>query len=393
MNINDYKKVMQRMKVRPELEKEIIDMSIEKNEKKRRFSKKRIIPVCVAVALGCTALTVVYADQFVGIFKKDTNFQMSIRTVEESKSEQVNIYNAVPKVWDEEKIHSLFSDGKTIIDTTEYQSDINPDTSIKCINYKDGFTLTYENGCVRYYGNDDYDYAYIADRVFWGMDNGEVLFPESEIEGLDVQSAVEQSDKIVNELGIPVNSKEIIALDVENLKIVDDTRNENGERIYKNGKVLDEWTTEQEAYLIIYTVDVNGIPMTSNSQLNGKTLIEGTSVFAIVGRNGLELFDAYDLYDTVEEEKLVSICTVEEAAEAVAQKFDKEIASFPTDIENCKLVYVPETVEYGKSYKLCPAWEFYSSEHVHWYTPEFEKETMDHYETIFVDAEICEIIE
>lgn len=392
MNMNHYKRAAKRLEIRPELKKEIVEMSMEKNNKNRSFSKKRMVPVLAAVVIGCAALTTVCADQFVGIFKKDTNFQMSIRTVEENTSEQAKVYNAVYKKWNEETLHALFMDGKTVVDSDEYPSDINPDINRKWFDYDDNTTIVYENGDILYYKESDYDYRYIADCVFWGKDDGNVLFNESELEGFEAEAAVEQSDRIVNELGMSVHSKEIIALDVENLKIVDDIRDLNGNRIDKHDKILPEWTTNQEAYMIIYTLETGNMPVTQNSFVSNNICSEGSRVYSVVSKSGVEVFNAYVVYDIAESEKTVNICTAQQAAEAIAQKYDKDIARFPTDIENCKLVYAPVAIEFGKKYELRPVWEFYSNTHVHWYNTEFEKETMEFYDTEFVDAETCEFI-
>lgn len=393
MNINHYKRAVERFEIRPELKKEIVEMSMEKNNKKHKFSKKRAIPVIAAVVVGCTTVTAVCADQFVGIFKKDTNFQMNIRTIEESTDEQAEIYHAVHKKWNKDALNALFMDGKTAVDGEEYQSDLNPDVKRKWESYDDGTTVVYEDGDIMYYRQSDYDYRYIADLILNGKDAGEVLFPKSSIEGFAVETALEQSDRIMNELGMSVHSKEVIALDAENLKAVDDVRNGDNDRIDKHGETLPEWTSEQEAYMIIYSLETGNMPVSRTRFISNNVCSEGSMVYAIVSRNGLEAFQASIVYDATESGESVNVCTVEEAAEAVAVKFDKNIASHPTDIENCKLVYVPVAIEFGKSYELRPVWEFYSNEHISWYNSEFEKESMDYYDTVFVDAETCEVID
>lgn len=70
MKIEDYKKVTDRIEIREDCRKEIINMSIEKNSKKHRFSKRTIIPVIAAAVVGCTAMTAAFADDVISVFSK-----------------------------------------------------------------------------------------------------------------------------------------------------------------------------------------------------------------------------------------------------------------------------------------------------------------------------------
>ncbi|MGN1480863.1 DUF4179 domain-containing protein [Porcipelethomonas sp.] len=70
MKMEDYKKVMDKIQIKEECRKEIIDMSIEKNNSKHRWSKKKIIPVFAVAVIGCTAMTAAFADDIVSVFSK-----------------------------------------------------------------------------------------------------------------------------------------------------------------------------------------------------------------------------------------------------------------------------------------------------------------------------------
>ena len=56
MNINDYKKAVQRIEIRPELKENVIETSTRRSVK-HSFSKKRVIPVLAAAVVGCVCIT------------------------------------------------------------------------------------------------------------------------------------------------------------------------------------------------------------------------------------------------------------------------------------------------------------------------------------------------
>ena len=57
MKIEDYKNVTDRIEIREECRKEIINMSIEKNKSKHKWSKKTFIPVIAAAIVGSVSYT------------------------------------------------------------------------------------------------------------------------------------------------------------------------------------------------------------------------------------------------------------------------------------------------------------------------------------------------
>lgn len=395
MNINDYRKAMEKIEINPEYKERIIESSMKKNDRKHGFSKKRMIPILAAAVVGCVAVTAVVADDFAGIFRKQTNFEINISSIAEPQENEVHIMNAVPKKWDEDVVFNLFANGKTPIESNEYVSDTNPDVMWKYIQYDDS-VLSFEDGDISWRDDSDYNsysYSYVRSVIFNGKDSGENLFPEANLDGFDKDDAIQEVDEILNTLDISVNSPEVYALDADNLNLVDDFRNENGERVDKHDEVLPDWTKEQEAYLIFYQVDGGNVNISQKASWFDGCGTDGSIVYAIVSRNGLEEFSARWVYDITEsEEAPIEVCTAEEAADAVYAQFSARIADYPTLVENCHLVYLPVSIEWGKKYELRPYWEFYSTEKIHWYTEESEKVNMDYYDTLFVDAETCEIL-
>lgn len=394
MNINDYKKAVDNYGIRPELKNEIIEKCCAESRRKIRFSRKKLIPIMAAAVIDCVSITAAFAGDFSGIFKKQNNFEMSITSQPEIQNESVPILNASLKKWNENVIHSLFADGKTVKESTEYPSDKNPDATRKCFEYSDNTVLCYEDGDISWHRRSDYDYSYIQSVVTFGLDSGEVLFPDESLNNFDRQEAVNTAKNTFDALGIPVCNEQVIALDSENLIKNDSCRNENGERIDKHGDVLPEWGYEQEAYMIIYNLDSDNLPVSSKAFYSDNFYTEGSEIYAIVSRSGLEYISARYIYDFSEGSKAdVNICSVEEAAEAVNSRFGIKASVNPTFIQNCKLIYVAVSPDDESSYELHPYWEFYSTEKIPVYNEKSENVIMDYHDTIFVNAETCTVLE
>lgn len=96
MNIEDYKNVIDRIEIREECRKEIINMSIEKNKERRKWSKKTFIPVIAAGIVGCTAVTAAFADDVISVFSKSkANQEVTAEGADKTeykvnKSDQIN---------------------------------------------------------------------------------------------------------------------------------------------------------------------------------------------------------------------------------------------------------------------------------------------------------------
>lgn len=380
MKIEDYKNAVSRMHVRSELKTEVIKMSEKKNNK--RFTKKTAVPLAIAAAVCLMSFTFVFADDIARIFRKSDNFEMNIPT-EQYISEDissVSVKSAVLKKWDENTIKNLFFSGKEIINSDEYQSDLNPEKTRKVYDFDDGSSLAYEDGDLYWKYGDWYNYSYsypvsVFKNNNYDKTSGEVIFRDGDINGLDKSECIALADSYVNQLGINVKDRKSYALDKESLIKIDTCRNENGERIYKHGEVLPEWTEQQEAYLIVYDVCIDEL------SLDGFDSIYEV----IVGRNGLVHFEFRYIYESTDDLENADICSAEQAADSIYGYFNKSTPASPTEIENCRLVYVPEWD--NDKYILKPYWEFYSTEFSSWLTDSGTIEDFEYNDRLIVDAQ------
>lgn len=379
MNINDYKNAVSRMHANPELEKEVINMIEEK--KKKRFSKKAVIPVAIAAVVGLSTFTVAFADDIARIFRKTYNFEMNIETVESDSDEALNvsIKKAVLKEWDENTLQELFMDGKTVVDSDAYPSDMTPNVTRQWSEFDDGSTLVWENGDVSWMYEDscNYDYVHIISTLAirnYDKSSKDICFKKDEIEGLDKNKCIETADNYINELGISVGQKQVFALDKDGLIQADGhIRNENGE-------VLPEWTEEQEAYLIVYSPCVDDVELS----------LRDNEVTVVIGRNGLVCLQAHWIYETVDTVETVEICSAEQAAETVYEHFYWDWARSPMEINKSRLIYKPKQSEDRLTYTLKPYWEFDSAEFSKWLNLDGTENEFNYYDKLLVDAQTGE---
>lgn len=392
MKIEDYKKAVSRMHTRPELKMEVMKMSEEKAKKK--FSRKAVIPIAIAATVCLSTLTAVFAEDIVGFFRKTNNLEMNIS--EDVSSEEItsmSIKKAIRKKWDEDTIKNLFMGDKSIAKDETYESNYNPDMDRKFIEFQDGSRLGYEDGDLNWEYGDwlNYSYSYhisLLENLNFEKSSGKTPFKEADIEGLDKNECAALADSYVEQLGISVNGKQIFTFDKESLISEDNVRNENGERIYKHGEVLPEWTEEQEAYLFVYDVCADNDSLTFSGDLNTAGMLE-----IVVGRNGLASFEARKILEPVEDIETVNICSAEKAAEAVYNFFDDEPSGSPMKIENYKLVYRTEGNDEEGTYFLKPCWEFYSTAFVTWTNPDgTQNEGFEKGYIINVDPQTEEVI-
>lgn len=409
MNMNDYNDLMENVKIDPKLKDRIFNRYEEK-VCRRGFSKRKLIPILAVAVVGCTCITAAFADDFVGIFKKDTNFEMNISKIEKSDSapetqsdtevlsEKMPIYNAEFKMWDENVIAELFANDKERIDGYERQSDTCPGYEWKYREYDDNTSIAYEPGFISFSRYSDAYYSYPLGDIIYYKSYGlaDIELTDKELNGVDKKKAIEQADNIINKLGISVSSeKTIYSLDKELLIKTDLSRDENGNRTYKHGEILPEWTEEQEAYLIIYNVEFDGMPLGTEYLRHGKWYqttewgTEGSLITAVVDKYGIVDFSASRIYDYLGTDKSVNICTAQQAADIISEKFDKDIPNYPTLIDNCRLIY--HAAKKGDEYEMRPYWEFKSTVFAQHYTHYPEKETHEYYETYYIDAETIEL--
>ena len=387
MNMNDYRQMLDKVTPRDGLKDEIISQCAEKPRITHSFSKRKLAPIFAAAVIGCTSVTVAFADEIKSLFYKKDYLEMNISEVADPEVNEIGVYSASLKSWNEELAYNIFAGNKHVVNWEEVPSDINPGETYKYYELEDGSLYVVENGRIYYTTRSSYSYSLVAEQILF---NGYTTNADS-IDGFDKQEAKNTADDIVNKLGIDVYSSEIIAMDKDAMIAADISRESNEDTVDFKGEPISPWTEQQEGYIVSYTVNSDNLPVSVRN---------GSQVYMVISRNGLEYLSISWIYEENDvPDYSTTVCTAEEAANAFIEYYEinPDMSNYHQMlVENCKLVYIPIANEDNVSYQMKPFWEFDTKTIVTWGAiPEesVEAGSFDMYETICVDAETMDVYE
>lgn len=207
-----------------------------------------------------------------------------------------------------------------------------------------------------------------------GSDNNR--FTDKELSGLSREKAIEQVTALMKKLDItPHLPPKVYALDFESLKDKQNSLTQDEDFMYfvNIGKVKlkDRWTQEDESYYLVFEMEANGLRVSSSSYIlkNSEIKVQGSRVIAIVSKAGVQSFEVDGaLYTELGKKKEASLITMEQALEALKQKYDEIIVNEELTVKHISLIYAPviiggsadkQTGEIiNKEMELTPAWAF-----------------------------------
>ena len=184
-----------------------------------------------------------------------------------------------------------------------------------------------------------------------------------------------------------VYSAEIIAYTGEYLEIASKKAKEEVRMQYER----DNWTEEEEAYLVKFRIEVSNLPVLSemNGLVTGKEMIPVECVM-LVNRHGVQDF-YIKMPIAIEEIECVEIIEVSQALEAIKNRFDIIVMDNDMKINRAELMYVLNEAGIDK-YQLVPSWAFYMEEKITYETNAGEEKTVDRNHVYFINAVTGEII-
>lgn len=201
-------------------------------------------------------------------------------------------------------------------------------------------------------------------------------FTDQELSDFPQEKAMEQATAMMKELGItPCFPPQIYSLDANSLQNTQNQLFQDEDFMYyvDIGKIKakDSWTKEDESYYMVFDVECNGLPISSESYSfkNSEVGVEGSRATILVSRSGIQSFEVDGvLYQELEKKQSEPIISVEKALEALKQKYEKIILNDELTVKHISLVYTPvitggspdkQTGEIiDKKMDLIPAWEF-----------------------------------
>lgn len=182
------------------------------------------------------------------------------------------------------------------------------------------------------------------------------LFPYKDLDGISKEASIKKVQDICEKLNIEIDSKpEVYAIDYEHAQAIVDS--DSSYNLDKTGNPKSKWVKDNNAYIIFFRININGYPITKeNYQLDGGNA-SGSSVEAIVNKDGIISFVASGIYD-VSAESIVSneLCTVSDVLKILESRFYYMTANSQTKIEKISLEYVPVYTNELQKYEMKPYW-------------------------------------
>lgn len=280
------------------------------------------------------------------------------------------------KPWDDGIMQNLFVDGKTVIEESEYEADLTSGTVHKNYSMENSWNLSYENGRVTYRNidvNSGRLYSYFASAAFWQEHNMvlEETFDQNELNFMTKSEAQKIVDNIVASLEInDIEIMGIYSMDASDVNAI----SENENTILRDGSAFENWTANDEAYIVIYKFKKDGINISEygvNFQSRG---FDGSYIMGIVNKDGIVDLNMQMVYDDVSAGEKVKICSADTALNALVSKYENIILKNPIEVSECRLNYAAVNKnENNNTYTLSPVWTFTLRETVDstdWYSVE-----------------------
>lgn len=265
--------------------------------------------------------------------------------------------------WDRENIVSKISNGRQIEDQ-EYGENTSEDDLFYSYNFNDNSNLTFTTDSILYTTKMavDFQYAYYFDSYQnYIYDNTLAeLFTEKQIDGIDKNDALNSAKEIISLLNIDdvLGDPNIYSMDANTMNKF---QNESGSTD-KYGNQLDEWSEEQEAYLLIYPVLYQNLPSFKINALGENEMISSSNVYFIYGRNGIISFYVSGIFEIKTTELDSQVLSPLNAIENTKHFFDGIIMDSDLDILMMRLVYIKRnSFEDYNSLKIEPVWLIYGN--------------------------------
>lgn len=375
--------------------------------------------ICITIAsllaacslAGCTAVDgmspldsgiaadVIAADDAQEITNGNT--EESSSETSSGKSQNNEIAAELPKLsvkikeWDEDKINELFIEPRTDLVHKEYPSDFVFNDSYDVYlgeegEGKDAYWLVYENGRLLSETRRDFrKYGYGTLAAHWGVYSFGEYFDDSEIALFPKEDAISRTNALLDELGIKNYTEPdvyAITADKANALLDKEWKNKDGSSHY-----YEKWTADNEVYILSYSLEYNGVPLTTDYPGSYSVVGEvedeigwvysGSHILAIVTKDEIISLEAFCILSDEYEvgESIAVKCTEEQALQAAMKHLDGKYEA--VRILDSKIAYIPvETVTDGKgSITLVPMWKIDVSAYNE-YSP------MRSYETVFINV-------
>ena len=245
-------------------------------------------------------------------------------------------------------------------DTAKISEMTNKDGTIMAYSYQfpSGNILSFSKGSIGYNTLTMIDRTY--DRYIKGVngirENINDLFPYKELDGISRDASIKKVQDVCAKLNIEISSEpDVYAVDYEHAQTIADS--DSSYSLDKKGNLKNNWTKDNNAYVIIYRICMNGIPITDSSYFFDSGNASYSKVKAIVNKDGIISFNASGIYD-VSSESIVSdkLCNLSDVMKILESRYYYSTSNSQTKIAKISLEYVPVYTKELQKYNLKPYW-------------------------------------
>lgn len=127
-----------------------------------------------------------------------------------------------------------------------------------------------------------------------------------------------------------------------------------------------EPTKENEQYVLEYPITVNGMPLGSfdGGSYSGDAYVPGTYMTAVVDADGIRHYDVSYVLEELESGESKKVLTLDEALQAVDDKYNSVIMEGEYFIDDIQMAYTPVRTEETGIVRLIPVWYFQTTHQI-----------------------------
>jgi hypothetical protein len=260
------------------------------------------------------------------------------------------------KIFEETEYIELLAGDRDVRERNEMPSAIEPTTQAVGCMLSDDSVLSLDSGSL-----------YYATRAFLDRTYSNVLFSsgytlrpdlgtvynKGTLDGFNKDEAVNIVNELVHSLGIPVSATpNVYALDYETLM------SEWEDFTLKDGSPATSWTEDDEAYLIEFIEEFDGLPVTNAGYIDREKqqAVNGGRIYSLVSQEGLIYFSCSGIFESVGSES-ASLISLDTAIQRVQDKYENIIITDPLAFSRISAALVPVCVSAEPlAFELVPGW-------------------------------------
>lgn len=273
-------------------------------------------------------------------------------------------FKAQYKDWTEQQmtaVSDIFCNNREVKDYNDNNSER------RLYTYNDDSKLIIGTGLISFYtgkvGERNYN-IYIGN-VTKQENDAKEAFPQEELENLPKEKVIDEVRKVCDNLEIKLSEDEPVcyAFDSESAtKVMMNYEDKLRYNKTKDGQIINEitWNYEDEVYYMEFDVELEGIPLSRYSFNDNSKASFDTKLTVVYGRNGIEKFEVYSLYDIVETDDDIKLADIDDIVKQLSaylmynNQLDEQV------INDIKLVYLPTKLSgssnKGKQLTISPFW-------------------------------------